>query len=114
MISKILYSIIAFFSLTLSVFAAPDIECWNLPWCDNTGNDVSVGVIGNLISVVIQYVAVIAVIAIMISGILYLVSGGDEEKVKKAKKWIIWSLVGVLLSVSAWFIINLINNLYIF
>jgi hypothetical protein len=29
---------------------------------------------------------------------------------KKAKGWIIWSLVGVFFSVSAWFIINVINE----
>lgn len=61
----------------------------------------------------IKYTAVLAVVALMIAGIMYLVSGGEEERVKKAKKWIIWSLIGVLVSVSAWFIVNVINNLYI-
>ncbi len=46
----------------------------------------------------------------MLSGFMYLLSGGDEEKVKKAKMWITWSLIGVLLSVSSWYIINIINN----
>jgi hypothetical protein len=41
----------------------------------------------------LQYVSVVAVIALMLSGFLYLLSGGEEEKTKKAKNWIIWSLV---------------------
>ena len=49
----------------------------------------------------------------MISGIMYMLSWGQEEKIKKAKTWIIWSLVWVLLSISSWYIINIINNLYI-
>jgi hypothetical protein len=58
----------------------------------------------------IKYTAVLAVLALMVSGIMYLISGGEEEKVNNAKKWIIWSLVGVFFSVSAWMIIGLINN----
>jgi hypothetical protein len=61
----------------------------------------------------IKYVAVVAVLSVMISGVLYLVSGWEEEKVKKAKTWIIWSLVWVFLSVSAWWMINLLNTLTI-
>jgi len=100
-----------------NVFAAPSIDCGDLPGCGGgsvSGSNAPITFIGNLIAEVIKYVAVFAVIALMISGILYLISGGEEEKIKKAKTWIIWSLVGVLLSVSSWFIINLINNLYIF
>jgi len=29
----------------------------------------------------------------MLSGVMYIVSAGEEEKVNKAKKWIIWSLL---------------------
>jgi hypothetical protein len=44
---------------------------------------------------------------------MYLLSGWDDEKTKKAKYWIIYSLLWVIISVSAWGIINLINNLKI-
>jgi hypothetical protein len=42
---------------------------------------------------------------------MYLLSWGEEDKTKKAKSWIIWSLVWVLTSISAWWIINMLNNL---
>jgi hypothetical protein len=35
---------------------------------------------------------VIAVIAVMYGGIMYLLSSGEEEKTKKAKNIIIWAL----------------------
>gem|GEM_PF-5255012 len=34
-----------------------------------------------------------AVISVMLSGIMYIVSSGEEEKVSRAKRWIIYSLV---------------------
>jgi hypothetical protein len=46
----------------------------------------------------------------MIAWLFYIFSGWDEEKAKKAKMWIIWSLAWVVISVSAWWIINIINN----
>jgi hypothetical protein len=49
----------------------------------------------------------------MISGVMYMVSWGEEEKTKKAKSWIIWSLVGVFLSISSYYIISTIANINI-
>jgi len=53
---------------------------------------------------------VFAVIALMISGVMYMLSSGDEEKTKKARTWIIWSVVAVLLSISAYYIVNTLNE----
>lgn len=110
--------------LLQDVFAAnaPTINCYGLPWCNDDSkqspSDADVWgehwnmleFIINIIHSMLQYVTVIAVIALMISGIMYLLSGGEEEKVKKAKNWIIWSLVGVIVSMSSWFLVSLIND----
>lgn len=80
-----------------------------LPWSDSDENGMNA--ITNLIWEIIQFVAVIAVISLILSGFLYLISWWEEEKVKKAKNWIIWSLVWVFLSISAWWIINILNNI---
>ena len=113
--SRILFIIVSFFLLSLNkVFAAPDFWTWDtwLPWVWNEA-DVIWTVFGAFIVELIKYVAVIAVIALMLSGIMYIVSFWEEEKIKKAKNWIIWSLVGVFLSVSAYTIIWFINKIYI-
>ncbi len=98
---------------------APGVVCNGLPGCSSDGVwevDNSVGgqnffsFLWNLISEWIKYVAVLAVLALIIAGIMYLTSAWEEEKVKKAKSAIIWSLVWVLLSTSAWAIINVINS----
>jgi len=85
----------------------------NLPWDKTTSTNVTSKVWWELIATMIKYVAVIAVITLMISWIMYLLSNWEEEKVKKAKHWIIWSLVWVFLSISAMAIIKIINSIHI-
>ena len=102
---------------------SPSVNCIWLPWCVDTDKtkpspaDItkknSLEWISNIIWELIQYVSVIAVISVMISWVLYMTSWGEEEKVKKAKTWIIWSLVWVFLSISAWWIINMLNMIEI-
>ncbi len=115
---KIFY--IVFFIITAfsqKVFANPPEDLLPdlpLPWGWGWDYSESISKIWwDLISTFISYVAIIAVIALMISWIMYLVANWDEEKTKKAKNAITWSLVWVLLSISAWGIIAVINNLTI-
>lgn len=117
-----LYSLL--YTTNLYASSAPTINCAWLPWCNDqsitstpdtpwVGDNIWIEVISSLVWEAIQFVALIAVIALMISWIMYLVSGGDDEKAKKAKTWIIWSLLWVIISISAWWIINLLNTFYI-
>ena len=93
-------------------FAAPDVECGGLPGCADAGVSGSgvYDILWNIIALLIKYIAVIAVIAVMIGGIMYLISSGDEEKTKKAKSVIIWALAWVFISISAWSLISILNN----
>ena len=109
----------------ISYWAAkvPKVICVWLPWCDKwkdwnltelkTNKAEVIAPLQKLISEAIKYVSILAVLALMWSGIMYLVSIWEEEKTKKAKTWIMWSLISVILSVSAFSIISLINKLTI-
>ncbi len=98
----------------------PWVVCYGLPGCNATSTGMVdrsnqwekevFSLLWNVISEWIQYVAVIAVLSLIISGIMFVLAAGEEEKITKARKWIIWSLVWVLLSISAWSIINLLNT----
>lgn len=107
----------SFFTSLIAFWRGPDVVCNGLPWCNSDATWDTQRVVNNdflwflwsLIAEWIKYVAVLAVLALMVAGVMYLVSAGEEEKVKKAKSAIIWSLVGVLLSTSAWAIINMLN-----
>jgi len=131
MLKKILLMITLFFSFWLYFIYAQDIPTMNciwLPWCKDSkierpstatyknmvdGWWVVYGITTEVITMLIEYTAVIAVISLMISWMMYLVSFWEEEKIKKAKSWIIWSLWWVFISISAWWIVNIINNIQI-
>jgi hypothetical protein len=65
------------------------------------------------ISEAIKYVSVLAMMAITWGGFTYITAYGDEKKVGKAKGIILYSLLAVVLSISAYAIIDIINNLKI-
>jgi len=64
-------------------------ESW-LSW--NYDNSPFERFANNFASEFIKFVAAVAVISLMISGIMLIISGGQEEKFKTAKTWFIWSL----------------------
>ena len=68
----------------------------------------------NIINFVLSLLGLVAVIMIIIGGFKYMMSGGDEDKVKKAKKLLISGLVGLIIIILAYaiasFVINLIQN----
>lgn len=59
----------------------------------------------------IKYVGLIAILVVSWGGIQFLTSMGNDEKVKHAKQTIIYALVGVLLSVVAYTIVDIVNSL---
>jgi amino acid permease len=69
--------------------------------------------LGNIISTLIEYVGVVSVVSIILSWFMMLLSWGDEEKVNKAKKWIVYSLIWVFVSLSSFWIIKIMDNLNI-
>jgi len=111
---------ITFLQVVLAKTPAPIINCVWLPWCvdkdvaNPTAADVEknvpLDVILNITGELILYVSWIAVISLMVSWIMYVISSWDEDKVKRAKSWIIWSVTWVILSISSWWIISILNN----
>lgn len=57
----------------------------------------------------IKVVGLMALIAIMVGGFIWLSAGGNSQKVTEAKQWISSSLVGLLLLLFSYTILNTIN-----
>jgi len=112
---KIFFSLIWIFFIINSTFAwdHPFIPKLWLPWDNTTTQTVLDKTWAFFISIFIKFVAVFAVISLMLAWIMYIISGWEEEKTKKAKTWILWSVIWVIFSISAWGIVNMINNIYI-
>ena len=55
-------------------------------------------------------VGVLAVIAIIYSGIMYMTAGGDQSKAEVAKKNLTWAILGLIIALLALVIINIITH----
>lgn len=73
-------------------------------------NNPIIKTVAKITSTFLGYVSVIAVVCLMLSWAYYLFSGGEEEKTTKAKKWIIYSLVWIIVSLLAYRIVGIIDN----
>lgn len=106
----ILFFILISLKVNTVLWADPYIECEWLPWCNVASSTNALSFVKTLVAELIKYVAVVAVLALIAAGFMYIFSWWEEEKVKKARKWIIWSIVAVFISISWYFLINLINE----
>lgn len=72
------------------------------------GNGDLAGTVGLTLNVVYVVVGVIAVIFIIIGGINYTTSQGDPVKVKKAKDTILYGIIGLIVSLLAFAIVQFV------
>jgi hypothetical protein len=69
--------------------------------------DITV-VIGRIIRAVLGFLGVVAVIIIIWGGFLWMTSGGDTDKVSKARKFIIMGIVGLAIVLAAYAIASFV------
>lgn len=87
--------------------------------CNIDYNTGSVGEYGqkliNLIDTIVKFIGIIgigiALIVVIIGGINYITSGGNDEKATKARKFITYGLVGFAIVIAAGFILCFIAEL---
>ncbi len=76
---------------------------------DNTPEDVLL----NFLEWTTMILAVVATLAFVISGIMLITSGGNPEQINKAKDFIKYSIIGLIVSLSAHIIIIFIADILI-
>lgn len=75
----------------------------------NDGNDQDLmEVVKIIINVILGIVGLIAVVMIIVGGIQYTTSQGDAQKVKKAKDTILYGVVGLVVALLAFAIVNFV------
>lgn len=84
---------------------------WSLSNISNFG--LPQATISNILISIVSWLLtifwVISVGAFMVSGIMYLVSAGNEEAVTKAKKYMLYSIVGVIVGLSGYVIVRAVS-----
>ena len=65
-------------------------------------------VITDIISAVIGILGIVAAIFIVVGGVNYMTSAGDPGKIEKAKKTILWAVVGLIIASLTFVIVNFV------
>ena len=72
----------------------------------NGGGDDLVGNITTILSQVIAVLGLVCVVVMIIGGVTYMTSSGDAGKVKKGKDTILYGLIGLVICVLAFALVN--------
>lgn len=77
------------------------------------GGDISlVATIGTVLSVVFAVVGIIAVVVVIVGGVYYSISMGDPGKIAKAKNTILYGMIGLVVSLLAFGIVNFVLRIF--
>ena len=68
------------------------------------------GLIKTVVNVLLWAVGVLSVIMIIFSGFRYITSAGDTSKTKSAQSTLIYSVVGLIVAIMAYAIVNMVIN----
>jgi len=113
----IIASLFLFFAIAVSIRAATIVEDYpNLPACENNAQ-CNPGQTGFEFPQFIKYiylfalgiVGIVGLLAIIIAAFDYVTSAGNPQKASGAKDKIISALLGLLLLLGSWVLLNLIN-----
>lgn len=81
----------------------------NTTVCGNEGSTNPLfGIIKNVINILLYAAGIIAVIMIIIGGISYTLSAGDQSKVTSAKNTILYAIVGLVVAAFSFAIVNFV------
>lgn len=64
------------------------------------------GIIENLADWFLVIIGTVAIIAFIISGVIYLTSAGDDSRMEKAKEAMIASIIGIIVALSGYVVIK--------
>ncbi|MFC1644416.1 hypothetical protein ACFL08_00140 [Patescibacteria group bacterium] len=68
-------------------------------------------IVTNVMNWILGLVGVFGIIGFAIAGIWYLTAAGDDSKMEKGKNSMIWSIIGVIVALMGFVIIQAVDNL---
>lgn len=66
----------------------------------------------DILNVVFLVVGILAVIMIIVGGVFMMISAGDPGKIKRAKDTIIYSVIGLIITLLAFAIVNFVVGMF--
>lgn len=78
----------------------------------NQTGDVA-ALINKAIGFVLSFVFGLSVLMIVVAGVMYIISAGDDAKVENAKKWLTYAVVGLIVALLGYAIVYAVSNFLI-
>lgn len=75
-----------------------------------SGNEA--GIFSNAMSIFITITIVVTVIFVIWAGIQWVMSGGDKQKVAAARAKLTWGIIGLVVALSAFLLINMFSYFF--
>ncbi|MFA6047501.1 MAG: hypothetical protein WCV59_01260 [Parcubacteria group bacterium] len=106
------YLLLVFSIAFVSFHCETVMAAYSLP--TNTGLPTSSsgikGILANLLSWLLSIFGIIAIIGFVVSGIQYFLATGDEKMMQTAKRNALYSILGVIVALSAYVVIKAIDT----
>lgn len=74
-------------------------------------NATLIGLLSNITTFLLGLVGFIALLSLVWGGTMYIISFGDETGIKRAKTIVIWSIVGLVVIILAFFIVRTVTSI---
>src|SRR6056297_3526381 len=105
----LLFLAVFFFLSAHSVWAQPDV---GREYAEETGlGDTDPReILVNFVNIAFTFLAIVAVIIIIYAGYLWMTSGGNSERIEKAKKVLLGAVIGLILILSSFAIVSFVLN----
>ena len=100
------------FALSPAVGAVDLYQCdlpenVDLPICKDSDENIT-DTVTTVINIILYVLGSLAVLVIIYSGILYVMSGGDANNVTKAKNTLMYAVIGLVVALLAYAIVNFV------
>lgn len=93
-------------------------DCTNAPACGNANCPATLdclvgpnGIFNNIVHAALIFIGTVVVILIIFAGYKFITSGGDSKQIEGARKAITYAIIGLLVVLLSFFIINLIATI---
>ncbi len=86
---------------------------WTMPSTPGYGSPLSLAQIAlKALDFLLSIVGVLALIMLIVGGVMYLTSAGDENRIDQGKKIVTYSIVGIVIALAAMLIVKQIANFF--
>ncbi|PSO46040.1 MAG: hypothetical protein BRC22_00125 [Parcubacteria group bacterium QH_9_35_7] len=107
------YLIISFFIFSVFIFSPQSVQAQNnsqqkVPLNNPLNAETVPGLIGSITSTLLSIVGSLALLAFVVGGVRWLVSGGKPEQIKKGANTMLYAIIGLFVVFGSYAILRLI------